>query len=250
MSLRFRLNLLVTILSLAFIVIVGSMLVKDARDAIREQVEAANRVTVQLLDTVIVSSSMNPSLGYTHMVLQDFLRSLGYVRSSHIELYDQAGNELYKSAKSTFMEDVNPPEWFVKLVSPKQEIVNRRIRYGMLIVASSSEGSVRESWSSFRQLMMIGIGFFVLLNLFVYLFLSRALHPLQDVLDGINRVEQGDLNTKLPELNLPEFNKIGHSLNRMMTALEAERQFKSILKMSAAALLESCMMNWGSMSLL
>lgn len=226
MSLRFRLNLLITILSLAFIVVVGSMLVNDARNAIREQVEAANRVTVQLLDTVIVSSAMNPSLGYTHTVMQDFLRSLGYVRSSHIELYDQVGNTLYQSPKSSFMADVTPPDWFVKLVSPKQEVVKRRIRYGMLIIASSSDGSVRESWSSFRQLMMIGLVFFILLNLFVYLFLSRALHPLQDVLDGIQRVEQGDLSTKLPHLNLPEFNKIGQSLNRMMTALDAERQLE------------------------
>ena len=58
MSLKFRLNLLVTLLSLAFILVVGTILVNDTRVSIRERVEAASRVTVQLLDTVIVSSQI------------------------------------------------------------------------------------------------------------------------------------------------------------------------------------------------
>ena len=60
MSLKFRLNLLITLLSIAFILVVGSILVNDTRISIRERVEAASRVTVQLLDTVIVSSALNP----------------------------------------------------------------------------------------------------------------------------------------------------------------------------------------------
>ena len=110
MSLRFRLNLLITLLSIAFILVVGSILVNDTRVSIRERVEAASRVTVQLLDTVIVSSVMNPEMGPTHVVLQRFLGSLGYVRSSHIILYDYEGRVLYSSPESTFKSDVEPPE--------------------------------------------------------------------------------------------------------------------------------------------
>lgn len=226
MSLRFRLNLLVTMLSLAFMLAVGWVLVNDTRVSIRERVEAATRVTVQLLDTVIVSSAMNPSFGPTHIVLQDFLRSLGYVRSSHIELYDHAGNPLYISPESTFKNDVVPPEWFVKLVQPEKEMVQRRIRYGTLIVTSSPGGSVREAWSGFRQLILIGIGFFVTLNLMVYALLSYSLRPVRHILSAIKRVEQGDLSVKLPDFKLPEFDKIGHSLNRMVVSLDAERQLE------------------------
>jgi two-component system, NarL family, sensor histidine kinase UhpB len=226
MSLRFRLNLLVTMLSLAFMLAVGWVLVNDTRVSIRERVEAATRVTVQLLDTVIVSSAMNPSFGPTHIVLQDFLRSLGYVRSSHIELYDHAGNPLYISPESTFKSDVVPPEWFVKLVQPEKEMVQRRIRYGTLIVTSSPGGSVREAWSGFRQLILIGAGFFVTLNLMVYALLSYSLRPVRHILSAIKRVEQGDLSVKLPDFKLPEFDKIGHSLNRMVVSLDAERQLE------------------------
>ncbi|WP_275355335.1 ATP-binding protein [Methylophilus sp. YYY-1] len=226
MSLRFRLNLLVTMLSLAFLVAAGVVLVRDTKDSIRERVEAATRVTVQLLDTVIVSSAMNPSLGPTHYVLQDFLRSLGYVRSSRIELYDYANNPLYLSPGSTFKSEVIPPQWFVRLVAPKVETVTRRVRYGVLIVHSSAEGSIREAWSGFRQLMIMGIGFFVLLNLLVYGLLSHALRPVRHILHAINRIEQGDLTTRLERFSLPEFDRIGQSLNQMAVSLDAERQLE------------------------
>jgi two-component system sensor histidine kinase UhpB len=226
MSLRFRLNLLITLLSLAFILVVGTILVNDTRVSIRERVEAASRVTVQLLDTVIVSSAINPEMGPTHIVLQRFLTSLGYVRSSHIALYDYLGHELYHSPDSTFKNDVYPPDWFVKLVEPKVEVVERKIRYGTLVVASSAAGSIREAWSGFSQLMWVGLTFFLLLNILVYLLLSHALRPVNRILAAINRIEQGDLTTRLPTLALPEFDRIGHSLNRMAESLTAERQLE------------------------
>ena len=226
MSLKFRLNLLITLLSIAFILVVGTLLVNDTRVSIRERVEAASRVTVQLLDTVIVSSALNPEYGETHRVLQNFLQSLGYVRSSHIMLYDIRGNVLYQSPESTFKSDVRPPAWFVKLVEPKTETIERKIRYGTLVVSSSAAGSIREAWSGFSQLMWVGLVFFVLLNVMVYALLSHSLKPVKSILKSINRMEKGDLSTRLPAFKLPEFERIGHSLNRMAESLAAERQLE------------------------
>ncbi len=226
MSLKFRLNLLITLLSLAFILVVGSILVNDTRTSIRERVEAASRVTVQLLDTVIISSALNPEYGQTDKVLQSFLQSLGYVRSSHIVLYDISGNVLYTSPPSTYKTDVQAPKWFEKMVQPPVETVERQIRYGSLVVSSSAAGSIREAWSGFRQLMWVGLFFFVLLNLMVYALLSHSLKPIKPILTSINRMERGDLSTRLPTFTLPEFNRIGHSLNRMAESLAMERQLE------------------------
>ena len=193
MSLKFRLNLLITLLSLAFILVVGTLLVNDTRTSIRERVEAASRVTVQLLDTVIVSSALNPEYGPTHKVLQNFLQSLGYVRSSHISLYDLRGDLLYASPDSTFKSDVYPPEWFVKLVEPKAETVERKIRYGTLVISSSAAGSIREAWSGFRQLIWVGLIFFIVLNVMVYALLRHSLRPIGHILRSINKIEKGDI---------------------------------------------------------
>ncbi|MSP86459.1 MAG: HAMP domain-containing protein [Methylotenera sp.] len=226
MSLKFRLNLLITLLSLAFILVVGTISVNDTRVSIRERVEAASRVTVQLLDTVIISSALNPEYGPTDKVLQSFLQSLGYVRSSHIVLYDIRGVMLYTSPASTYKTGVHAPLWFVKLVQPPVETVERRIRYGTLVVSSSAAGSIREAWSGFSQLMLVGLVFFVLLNVLVYALLSHSLKPINRILASINRMEKGDLSTRLPAFKLPEFDRIGHSLNHMAESLAAERQLE------------------------
>ena len=224
MSLRLRLHLLITTLSLAFMLAAGWVIINDTRVSIRERVEAATRVTVQLLDTVIVSSYQNPEWGYTHEVLRSFLFSLGYVRSNHITLHDMQGNLLYESPASTYRANVQPPDWFVRMVAPEKEVVKRRIRFGMLEVTSSSAGSIREAWSGVRQLMWIGFGFFLLLNGMVYWVLGRALKPVGRILGAINRMEQGDLTVRLPGFNLPEFSRIAQNLNDMAQSLEASTE--------------------------
>jgi two-component system sensor histidine kinase UhpB len=175
---------------------------------------------------VIISSALNPEYGQTDKVLQSFLQSLGYVRSSHIVLYDISGNVLYTSPPSTYKADVQAPKWFEKMVQPPVETVERQIRYGSLVVSSSAAGSIREAWSGFRQLMWVGLFFFVLLNLMVYALLSHSLKPIKPILASINRMERGDLSTRLPTFTLPEFNRIGHSLNRMAESLAMERQLE------------------------
>lgn len=221
MSLRFRLNLLITALTLAGMLLAGAVVIDATRTSIREGVEAATRVTVQLLDTVIISSHMSPELGYTHEVMLSFLQSLGYVRSNQISLYDMSGRLLYQSPPSRYQSHVKPPQWFVSLVSPKQEVVRRRIRYATLVVASNPSGAIREAWIGFHTLMWIGLGFFVLMNGMVYWMLGRALRPVNQILDAINRMEQGDLSVRLPAFALPEFTRIGQNLNRMAESLDA-----------------------------
>lgn len=241
MSLRFRLNLLITALSLAGMLLAGWVVINQTRTSIREGVEAATRVTVQLLDTVIVSSHLSPEMGYTHDVMRHFLQSLGYVRSNEISLYDLQGNLLYRSPPSSFRNDVRPPQWFIRLVEPKPEVIKRRIRYGILEVASNSAGAIREAWLGFQTLIWIGLGFFVLINGMVYWMLGRSLRPVGSILSAIGRMEQGDLSVRLPEFKLPEFLRIGQNLNRMAASLddstEENRRLALIVKQTGDAIM-------------
>jgi len=224
MSLRFRLNLLVTVLLLLFMAAMGTILVKETRVSIREGVESATRVTTQMLDRVIVSAFINPEWGSTHDVLQQFLESLGRVRSTDIYLYDMQGRLIYQSPQSTFKADETPPQWFVELMAPDQEIVQRRIRYGVMRVVSNPSGAIRESWSSMKPLLWVAGGLFLVLNLGVYWTLGRALRPVENILGAIHRMEHGDLSVRLRKFSLPEFNQIGQSFNRMAESLETRTE--------------------------
>ena len=241
MSLRFRLNLLITILLLGFIAMVGFVLTKGMRDSIQEGVESANRVTIQLLDTVIVSAYQNPELGYTHDVMKRFLVKLGHVRSSEISLYDINGHEMYKSPPSKYRSTETPPQWFVHLVEPKKEVLSRRIQYGMLVVESQPAGAIREAWSRISNLIWIGLSFFLLFNVAVYWMLGRWLKPLKAVVSTIHKVEQGDLTARMPSFTLPEFARISQNFNLMGESLQSStednRRLALIVKQTADAVM-------------
>jgi PAS domain S-box-containing protein len=224
MSLRFRLNLLIALLLLAFMSAVGFVVIKGMRSTIQEGVESANRVSVQLLDTVILSAYQNPEWGFPHEVLHRFLLSLGHVRSSEITLTDVHDNIIYKSPESTYHSDQLPPTWFAELLTPEKELVERRIKFGILTVVSNPNGAIREAWSRFKSLMWIGISFFVGLNIVVYWMLGRWLKPIQPMLKAINQMEKGDLSIRLPNFSLPEFSKIAHSFNQMGESLQASTE--------------------------
>ncbi len=241
MSLRVRFNLLITTLLLMLMVAVGYVVIKGMRISTEESVEAATRVTVQLLDTVIINSRQNPEWGYTHDVMHTFLQSLGHVRSSEIFLYDAQGALMYQSPPSTYRADENPPRWFARMVEPEPEVVSRRIRFGMLVVASDAAGAIRESWVSFKSLLWIESGFFVVLNALIYWMLGRWLRPAGDILKAISQVEQGNLEVKLPQYKVPEFSRIAQNFNLMGESLrdrtEENRRLALIVQQTADAIM-------------
>lgn len=237
MSLRFRLNLLITALLLLFMLAVGYVILKGTKSSIQEGVEAATRVTVQLLDTVVVSSIQNPEWGYTHDVMRRFLEHLGHVRSNEIYLYSLNGALLFQSPPSKYRSDIYPPQWFENMLNPHEKSVTRLIRFGKLVVTPNPAGAIREAWSKMRFLFWVGLGFFILLNAIVYWMLGRWLRPLQPMLKAINQMEQGDLTTRLPHFDLPEFGSIAKNFNLMGESLQkstAENQRLALIAQQTA----------------
>jgi len=133
---------------------------------------------------------------------------------------------MYQSPPSQYRSSVQPPKWFYNLLDPKEQSISRFIRYGKLMIQPNPAGAIRENWQIMHRLFWIGLAFFVLLNALVYWLLGHWLQPLQPMLKAINQMEQGDLSARLPAFDLPEFEKIGHSLNRMAESLAAERQLE------------------------
>lgn len=221
MSLRLRLNLLITALLLLFMTAVGYVVLNGAKASIQEGVEASTRVTTQLLDTVITSSQQNPSWGYTHDVLSRFLHSLGHVRGNEIRLFTINNELLYQSPPSQYRADEVPPQWFIKLLEPHEDTVMRLVRFGRLEIIPNPAGAIREAWSRVSNLLWVALTFFIVANVMVYWMLGRFIQPLSDMLKAINRLEKGDLTARLPSFNLPEFSKIVENFNVMAGSLQA-----------------------------
>jgi two-component system, NarL family, sensor histidine kinase UhpB len=219
MSLRSQINVLITALMLLFVTALAIFEVDATRRSIREEMEAATRVTVQLLTNVIQNEqvfSVTPS----PRVLVAFLEHLGRVRAHEIQLYNAAGEPLYHSPPSRYKEGRSAPLWFSRLVAPETKLVELKVGAGRLTITPDPSRSVLDAWDDLLKLFWLSMGFFVLANLLVFWFASRSLHPIQDILQGLKRMELGQFHVRLPRFKLPELAAISDTFNRMAQAVE------------------------------
>ena len=241
MTLRLRLNILISMIMMLFIIVLSIVLILASKQSIEEGVEGANKVTLQLLDSVIMSSVQNPEWGDTHMVMQRFLEDLGHVRSNRISLYDLQGNLLYKSPPSTYRLNTSPPAWFVRFLAPPPDVSSRLIRFGRLILETNPVGTIKEAWVEMSRLFYIAIIFLVALNIFVYFLLGKWLQPINPMLRAIEKMGSGMLDIRLPQFQLPEFNSISNNFNKMGSSLEENikenQRLASIAEQTADAII-------------
>jgi PAS domain S-box-containing protein len=220
MSLRFRINSIMTVLIVLFSLVTAKIVVDDARRSIREEMEAGTKVTLQLLSSVLYSSQFVAPNEDPSDVLRSFLHSLGRVRANEIRLYKDDGKLVYTSPPPVYKAGRSAPQWFSALVTPQLPEVELRVRSGRIMVTPDPSRSILDAWDDMKNLIWLALGFLVLVNLVVFWLLGRALRPVQAILRGLSEMERGRLDTRLPGFSLPEFDSISHTFNRMADALE------------------------------
>jgi len=220
MSLRFRINLAITLVVVGFGIVTAYVLLQDLKKSIGEEIEAGTRVTVQLLETVIVSSGASGATIEPGAGLVAFLRHVGRVRANEIRLYDIDDRLIYESPPSAYKQGRWAPEWFATLVRPPIGDFRLNLPGGTIVVTPDASRSTVDAWDDLKEFGGLLVAFFVLLNVLVFWLLGRAMRPLRSILDGLSEMERGRFHARLPDYGLPEFTSISHTFNRMAQALE------------------------------
>ena len=215
MTLRLKINLIVSVLSLLFAAALVAQQFDDERKSVREEVVAANRVAAQLLNRMVWEySSQGPQR------LLSYLRGMGRVRSNEITLFDAGGNALYRSPPPSYKAGRNAPAWFERLVSPAPSAQAIALPDGMLEIRANAGRAALDAWDQF--VMLVGASLLLLLasNLTVFWLVGRAVRPLGRIVDALNTLEAGRFDVTLPPLRGTEAAAIGVAFNRMMGALQ------------------------------
>jgi two-component system, NarL family, sensor histidine kinase UhpB len=240
MSLRFRINAVITLVIVIFSMATANLLLEETRRSIREEIEAGTYVTRQLMQTVIVNARWGNNGSYTEALLE-FLQQVGRVRAHELRLYDEHELLLYISPPSVYKAGRYAPAWFSELVSPKVQEIRLNVPDGAVVIAPDPSRSVLDAWDDIKDFTLLLVGFFVLINVIVFWLLGRSLRPIGTVLQGLSEMEQGRLHTRLPDFRLPEFSSISHTFNRMADTMEqsiAENQrLALIVKQSSDAIM-------------
>jgi len=221
MKLRTRLNLVVAGLTAMFVIVLTMAEIEDSRSSISEEIEAASRVGAQLLDRL---ASIYSRAGGPQTVLQ-FLQQLGHVRANDVMLRSSTGEVLYRSPGATYKAGREAPEWFTRLMSPRIPKSTFLLPGGVqLVVEPNPSRAILDAWDKLRWLFLIGALMLVLVNGLAFYLVALALAPFPVIAAGLQRIEQGDLTFRLPELAGSEAGAIGAAFNRMAQAVQEKVQ--------------------------
>ena len=220
MSLRFRVNLVISLIGLLWVAVMSYVLIDYNRRSTGQEIEAGTRVSIQLLQSVLLSPVYTADAPDPLGNLTQYLRSVGRVRANEVRLYDNTDQLLYESPPSEYKAGRWAPDWFSALVAPDVNEVRLPLAQGYIVVTPDSSRSVLDAWDEFGSFALYTLLFFVLLNTAVFYVLGRMLRPLKDVVRVMSEMESGNYSVRLKQYDLPEFNAIGHSFNSMASTLE------------------------------
>jgi len=222
-SLRLRLSLLISLLLALVTLTAAAYALRSAREDVRAEVRSSADLAIHLLDSELrrsEASASAPRFG---------LAALGDVRHVRIEFRDAAGKVLESNRQADRIKEPSAPAWFAWLVDrgvPQWQDIRRSvdlggISSGELVVLPDPSFEIDEVWSDARHLLALLGVLFLATNALVYWVVGRALRPVERILGGLAEIEQGHLETRLPEIDLPELAQMGRAFNRMMDTLQS-----------------------------
>ncbi|WP_292934496.1 ATP-binding protein [Noviherbaspirillum sp.] len=218
MRLHTRISLVLTALAAALVLALGSLWLKQTRDGIHEEVEAATRVAEQWL-TVSARELHARQGGLSSEQLLAHLRAVGRIRANALEVVDATGARRYLSPRPTYKAGRAAPGWFAAMV--ETGFATRRIDAGelALILHPDASRATLDAWDDLCA--MAGWAAVLLAALFftVRQALDRALRPLGQVMAALDRTGRGCFDTRLPVFPEPELGRLAKAFNGMADRL-------------------------------
>jgi two-component system sensor histidine kinase UhpB len=217
MTLRLKIHLIVGALMLAFLATVFGLQLQSARAGISEEIVAAHRVAVQLLNRITWAYAAQGT-----PALRAYLQGLGRVRAHDITLYDAAGQALYQSPPSPYKQGRDAPAWFQSLVAPSALVQAITFPDGRLELRADASRSVLDAWDELTRLAGVALAALLLANLLVFWLVGRTLRPFGQIVHALEELQARRFDptvAPLPALPGREAHAIGEAYNRMLEEL-------------------------------
>jgi two-component system, NarL family, sensor histidine kinase UhpB len=232
LSLQFKLNLIITLLLLGLLLTWAVSVVKNAREDVLAEVDSSTNLVIHLLDAEIAHYMTdfgwlnNSENGQTNLFRLDELTNIRHLK---VDFFDMNGR-LRESNRSTRLVHTGeePPAWFVRLLDissvlnePKRKniILNGRF-IGELVITPDPSFELREIWDDTSGLLAI-VGLFGLsVLLFVYWTVRATFKPVKQIIHGLNQIERGEYQSRLPGFEQVELSEISDKFNSMASTLE------------------------------
>lgn len=218
LSLHTRVGLVFTGLAASLLLVIAGFWLHGARNAIHEEVEAANRVSLQWLQALAGELREVPPAALAERLLA-VVKPLGRIRANHLEVLAADGHRLYASPAPTYKAGRTVPDWFAGLLTP--EFAPRRLPVGelQLQLTPDASRSVIDAWDDLRVMAGWALALLALIFVSSRRALNRALRPLEQVMAALERTGFGRFDIRLPVFATPELGRLSRAFNGMADRL-------------------------------
>jgi two-component system, NarL family, sensor histidine kinase UhpB len=217
MKLRTRLNLVLTGVTAVFVAAMIADQIRDTRSSVREEIEAANHVAVQVVGPLAVAYSEAGG----EPAVRRLLEQLGHVRANEITLRSATGQLLYRSPPPVYKAGRDAPAWFTHLMAPHPARQGFELAGGtQLMIEAQPSRAILDAWDDLTRLVAFAAVTLAILAALAFWLVERALAPFPVIVDGLERLMRGELAHRLPPLPGSEPRAIGTAFNRMAQAVE------------------------------
>lgn len=240
MSLRVRLNLLITVMFVTILVLGAVLVIHNARGAVAEETQSTARLALQLLEVAYASAGAGG---------QDTLRARlreqmpDVEGARHIQIALIEGDRELPLAVADPARRADAPQWFARLVEPAATELRRSVAsatgsHAEIVVRADPSDEVAESWDDARPLLLLVLGVSIFANGLLYVVIGRWLRPVERIVAAMDGIEQGDYRARLPVFALPELANVASKFNHMAEVLEHSREQNRYLAQQTLAIQE------------
>lgn len=232
MSLRVRLNVLITLLFVSLFVCSSFYIISNARKTVQYEVESTAHLALKLIQ-IAISSNLNNEDQDRQLSLLESLSELDQTRHLYIEIQSPS-SKLIPSKEFNVIKNTNAPEWFVRLVQPppteiRQWLYNPMVAPTGIIIRADPSDEIDETWNEVRGILILLFVFIILANVMLYIAIGKYLAPIDTILDGLSGIEKGQYELKLPHFRLPELDRISQQFNHMAKVLLDSKEKNRLL---------------------
>ena len=242
MSLRFRLNLLITLMFVLILIAGALLIVHNARRAVAVETNSTARLTLQLMEVALSTVPAEQRREQVRLLLSR-LDQVEQPRHSQVEFRGVDGVVVH--ARPTQHGAVTvAPSWFVGLLAAQLQEFRRTINAGAmplgeLVVRGDPAAEISEAWEETSTALSLLLVFTVLANVLVYIYIGRALRPIGALSKGLEDIELGDYQARLAENQPGEFGRVSAAFNRMAGVLDNSRRQNRELTQKSLAIQEA-----------
>ena len=215
MGLRLQINLIMGVLLAAFASLLIYLQLDNTRQSVREEMDGASIVATQLLSR-LQAGSRSSSL----QDMAQFLATVGRIRANEIELRNAQDAVVYHSPPPVYKAGRDAPDWYSRIVSPALHTREIAVAEGRLLVRADPSRAILDGWDDFKPMVLTVLAGFILGNVLVFVLVGRAMQPLQQVVRGLQAMEGGSYDTRLPAMQGQEARVLGEAFNAMAQSVQ------------------------------